>query len=232
MQPNEIVDVFEQMAPGYDTLAAKIAPVYNGLYFMLEAVFFFLPEDARILCVGAGTGQEMAHLAKKFQHWRFTAVEPSPAMMNACRARAENNGFADRCDFHEGFLDTLNMGTTYDGATCFLVSQFILETDARRSFFHAIAKRLKPGGILASADVAAGPNQREKDALIKQWCILMSGDDYSVEKLEQMHRAYDDRILLLPPSTVASIIESSGFDSPFQFFQAGLVHAWCATRKL
>lgn len=37
----------------------------------------------------------------------FTAVEPSAQMLAVCRTRAETGGFADRCTFHNGYLDTL-----------------------------------------------------------------------------------------------------------------------------
>ena len=42
-------------------------------------------------------------------------------MIEACRARAQRDGFLDRCEFHVGLLDTLQDELTFDGATCFLV---------------------------------------------------------------------------------------------------------------
>ena len=44
-----------------------------------------LPEDAQILAVGAGTGVEISHLAAVFPKWRFTALDPSGAMLAECR---------------------------------------------------------------------------------------------------------------------------------------------------
>ncbi len=122
---------------------------------MLESVFAELPAAARILCVGVGTGRELIHLAEKFPGWRFTVVEPSPAMLAVCRPRAAEEGITERCTFHEGYLDTLPPMDDHDGATCFLVSQFMLEQAARTAFFQQIRSRLKPDGILASADLAA-----------------------------------------------------------------------------
>src|SRR3546814_18994911 len=81
-------------------------------------VFAGLPDDARLLCVGAGTGAEIAHLAQRFPGWRFLALDPAPGMLDACRARVERDGFADRCEFPAGLVDTLSDAASFDGATC------------------------------------------------------------------------------------------------------------------
>jgi len=76
MNNDEIKAVFEQQAAGYDKQWTRMAPINNGLYFLLESVFAELPSEARILCVGVGTGKELIHLANRFPKWRFTAVQP------------------------------------------------------------------------------------------------------------------------------------------------------------
>lgn len=38
-------------------------------------------------------------------------------------------------------------------------------------------------------------------------------------------------VAILAPATVASVIESGGFEPPVQFFQAGLLHAWFSRRS-
>lgn len=152
MQQNELDALFDQHAAGYDAQWARMAPIRESLHFLLEAVFADLPDDARLLCVGAGTGAEVAHLARRFPHWRFLALDPSAQMIAACRTRAEREGFADRCEFHAGVLETLPASDPFDGATCFLVSQFLLDPVVRTAFFADIAKRMRVGGTLAWAD--------------------------------------------------------------------------------
>src|SRR5690606_38386492 len=107
MQQSELDALFDQQAAGYDTQWARMAPIRQSLHFLLETVFADLPDDARLLCVGAGTGAEIAHLARRFPRWRFLALDPAPAMIEACRARAGRDGFADRCEFHAGVVETL-----------------------------------------------------------------------------------------------------------------------------
>lgn len=226
MRSEELKALFDQQAAHYDTQWAKMAPIRDALHYLLESVFAGLPAEARILCVGAGTGAEIAYLARRFPRWRFTVVEPSGAMLDVCRARAEAEGFAPRCHFHEGYLDTLAVGAAHDAATCFLVSQFILEQDARTAFFRAIANRLRPGAILASSDLASQLGSQAYEALLQAWVAMMAGGDISPEGIERLRTAYGKDVAILPPARIASIIESGGFEPPVQFFQAGLIHGW------
>ena len=221
MQPDEIKEIFDQQW-------ARMSPINNALYFLLESVFAELVVDAQILCVGAGTGKELIHLARKFPHWQFTAVEPSGAMLAVCQKRVEEEGMTSRCYFHEGFLDSLANNELYDAATCFLVSQFIVEQPLRTELFSEIARRLKPGGILASADLASELGSDEYEALLHAWMTMMAGAGIPADKQNQIRDAYAKDVAILPPAKVESIIKSAGFYLPVQFFQAGLIHAWFA----
>ena len=155
MNQDELKAVFDKQASGYEELQKKMAPVHEGLYFQLQWVFSELPQDARILCVGLGAGAELSYLATRFSNWRFTAVEPSGSMLNVCRQRAEKEGFVSRCIFHEGYVESLPNVELHNAATCFMVSQFILDNQERSKFFRVISERLKPNGILVSADLSS-----------------------------------------------------------------------------
>lgn len=231
MNQDEIKALFDQQAANYDTQWAKTAPIRNCLHLLLGSLFAQLPRDAHILCVGVGTGDELFYLASKNPGWRFTAVEPSGAMLDICRQRAEKEGVASRCIFHEGYLDSLPDNGLHDAATCFLVSQFILDQNERSGFFRGIAKRLKPGGILASSDLASDVRSPEYDVLLHAWMSMMSAADVSPEAQQRMRNAYANDVGVLPPARIAAIIESGGFELPVQFFQAGLIHAWGSRRS-
>ncbi len=231
MNKDEIKALFDQQAAGYDRQWARMAPIRECLHYLLEAVFPGLPADARILCVGAGTGAEIGHLARVFPGWRFTAVDPSGAMIEVCRQRAQAEGFAARCDFHVGYLESLPQGAAHDGATCFLVSQFMLDRAVRVGFFRGIAERLRPGGLLASSDLASDVNSRAYEALLPGWFTLMSAAGVQPEALARMRANYARDVSILPPAEVEALIGSAGFEPPVQFFQAGLMHAWFARRR-
>lgn len=230
MKSEELKAIFDSQASSYDSQWARMSPVRDGLHFLLGSVFAQLPADARILCVGAGTGHEMAYLAKRNPGWGFTAVEPSGAMLDVCRQRANDEGFIARCNFHEGYLESLAPGEGYQGATCFLVSQFIVDEAERSRFFRSIAHRLAPGGVLASSDLASDVASDAYRELLPVWINLMSSAGVQPELVERTRAAYARDVSILPPALVSSIIESAGFSAPVQFYQAGLMHAWSAGR--
>jgi tRNA (cmo5U34)-methyltransferase len=208
-----------------------MAPMRDCLHYLLEPLFAHLPERARILSVGTGTGLELSHLAQRFPHWRFTAVDPSVAMLQICRARAEAEGFASRCEFHKGYVSSLPGTADYDGATCFLVSHFILDAAARTAFFADIAARLRTGAVLANADLSGDVDSSEYEALSRAWFVMMTQAEVQSDAIEKWRAGYRKDVAILPTAQVAGLIEAAGFGPAVQFYQAGLIRGWFAHRS-
>jgi tRNA (cmo5U34)-methyltransferase len=226
MRKEEVTALFDKQASSYDQQWRTMAPINEALHWLTSTVLLELPPKANILCVGAGTGAEVLYLAQKFPEWRFTAVEPSTAMLDVFRRRAEEHGISSRCVFHPGYLDSLPSNGLFNAATAFLVSQFILERHVRSKFFQSIAERLCPEGILVSADLAGDLAATDCQDLLGLWFRVMTGNGPPPEGIERMHEAYRRDVAVLPPRDVRDIITLGGFDSPVLFFQAGMIHAW------
>jgi tRNA (cmo5U34)-methyltransferase len=220
----------QKVAAGYDQQWSKLAPLRETLNLLMGAVLADVRDDARILCVGVGTGSELVALAQRFPGWRFTGVEPSTPMLEVCLRKVEDSGVSSRCEFHGGYLDTLPQSEPFDAATSLLVSQFLLERESRIGFFREIAGRLRPGGYLVSSDLAADTDAPSYQALLQVWFRLMSGANVSSENLERMRAAYGRDLALLPPNEVAKVIAAGGFDTPILLLQTGLIHTWVARR--
>lgn len=231
MQNQKSSIVFDQeRASSYDKRFAKLAPMRDTLHLLIHAVLSELPADARILCVGVGTGSELIYLAQRFPEWRFTAVEPSAPMLDVCRRRTEECGIASRCVFHEGYLDSLPASDAFDAATSLLVSHFILAAEARTNFFRQIAERLRPGGYLASADLASDMSSTAYPRLLEVWLRMMKAAEVPAEEIESFRVSYGRDVAILPAQDVGTIIASGGFETPILFLQTGLIHAWYARR--
>ena len=216
----------EDHAASYDQRFAKLAPFKDALHLAMRGLLADLPEDARVLCVGAGTGAELLYLADAFPGWTFTLVEPAAAMLNRCRTRAAEAGIEARCSFHEGYLDALPPTDPFDAATSILVSQFVLIRQKRCNFFQDIAARLKTEGHLITADLAGEPGTVPWEA----WMALMKYNDFTEEQIAQYCTALKNDVAVVPPSEVEAIIASGGFEAPMLFCQTLLIHAWHARR--
>ena len=229
MNNQQLPALFDQKtAASYDQQTALLAG-REALFSLMSLILSELPTDARILCVGAGTGTEMIVLAQAFPKWQFTAVEPAPAMLDVCRQKAEESGITPRCTFHEGYLDSLPASDPFDAATCLLVSQFLKQAEERSYFFGQIAQRLHPGSILINADLVLGMPPPVYQSLVKVWS-RMRGSGQSEEDIEKTRASWNLHIATLTPSEVEAIITAGGFDTPALFFQSLFIHAWFSKR--
>lgn len=231
MQNQESATVFDkQRAFTYDTRAAKVAPFRDALHLLIRLTLSELPANARILCVGVGTGLELIYLAQEFPQWQFTAVEPATAMLDTCRQKAEVAEVGARCTWHEGYLDSLPASASFDAATCLLVSHFFMQREERRKFFSQIAARLHPQGYLVSADLAADMSTSAYRNLREILTRMLKYAGYPDEDVEQFLAAHGQDAAVLPADEVEAIIASSGFDAPVLFLQTLFIHAWYARR--
>lgn len=229
MQNQQPPILFDQKAAASYDQQTDLLAGREALFSLMCLILSELPADARILCVGAGTGTEMIVLAQAFPQWQFTAVEPAPAMLDICRQKAEQSGIAPRCTFHEGYLDSLPASDLFDAATCLLVSQFLKQAEERSHFFRQIAQRLHPGGVLINADLVLGLSPPVYQSLIEVW-LRMRGSGWSEEDIEKMRAGWNLHIAALTPSEVEAIITAGGFDTPVLFFQTLFIHAWFSKR--
>jgi tRNA (cmo5U34)-methyltransferase len=230
MEPAQLEATFDQQSASYDQQWAKLAAFRDGIHLLVASLFARLPAQARMLCVGAGTGAEIRALAARFPTWTFTAVEPSAGMLAVAQERAKEYGYADRCTFHTGYLDTLPSSAPFHCASSLLVSQFLLKEEERTGFFREIAIRLEVGGFLVSSDLASDTSSPEYKSLLTVWLRTMAAADVSPERVQQMQEAYARDVAILPPQRVATIVAAAGFAVPVQFYQAGLIHAWYTHR--
>lgn len=222
----------EQHAAAYDERFAQIVAIREALHLLMRALLADLPHDARILCVGAGTGAELLTLAKHFPQWTFTAVEPAAPMLARCQRRATEHGFADRCTFHLGYLDSLPRTEPFHAATSLLVSHFITDRAARSDYFRQIASRLGPRGWLINADLSGDQATSDHTQLEDAWFRLMRFTGQTDEQREGMRAAYRKDVGFLPLPELGALIASAGFASPTLFYQALLIRAWFTQHRL
>lgn len=215
----------EDNAAKYKDRWAKLAPFANSIHLLAGTALRKIGDEARVLCVGAGTGAEIQALALRFSTWRFLAVDPAEAMLRRAKQQLASIGVDERCEFFTGTLDQLPPGDPFDACTSILVSHFLVDRAARVAFFREMRARLKPGGLLVTADLTGSL----ADCVLGDiWFGLLEYAGLTPDEISMYREQLDSNVSLRPSDEVESIISEGGFEGIERVFQACWMGAWVA----
>lgn len=212
-------DRIRHLFPGYDALQDTVASVLAA----------DLPEAAHLLVAGAGTGTEIVQMGRAHPQWRFTAVDPSAAMLEHCRQKVADAGLDDRVEYVDAPVETMPTTRSFDAATSLLVTHFIDERAAKQRYFRSLAERLAPGAPLVWADLYRPSSDAAFRTLWSAWRTQMRTrlDDNTVE---DAFRDIREGISFICPSALERIITAAGMTAPTPVYQQLLWGAWMARR--
>ena len=218
----------QEMADAYDRRNAGLKPISEGLHFLMRMVLTDLPENARVLCVGVGTGAEILTLAQAFPGWTFVGVGPSAEMLSVGAHRLTEAGVLDRCELIQGYVEDVSE-TDFDVVVSLLVAHFI-RREGRPAFYAAIHDRLKRGGRFLSAEISGDLDGPEFPAMLEDWKQIQSRMGATPEALATLEDALRDVLGVLSVAETESLWHDAGFALPVPFFQAFVIRGWHATK--
>lgn len=138
-------DVYEEQAALYD--AQRSQALFEARWLARFAAC--LPDGARVLDLGCGTGEPIARwfMAEGF---RVTGVDFADAMLSIARKRWPDG------DWRQGDMRSFDLGETFDGLIAW-DSFFHLTPDEQRACLPRMARHLAPGGsMLVTVGARAG----------------------------------------------------------------------------
>lgn len=208
----------------YDGFVKKLIPDYVHLHELVVAQLgLALPDNARVLVVGAGTGTEVLALADFESSWTFTAVEPSAAMVEVARARIKDAGLADRVQFHVGTLDTLDDLQPYDAATAILVMHF-MPVDVKAAVFKDIGARLRSGAPLVMVHPMGNPDSDEHALAMHAWHDHM--EQTMGDRADEVYANVQDTLHFVSEGDQAEMLRAAGFAPATRFHSRMVFGAW------
>lgn len=208
--------------------AARVARHVPGLYDMHRMAGILLaehvPENGRVLVLGAGGGLELRAFAQACPGWRFDGVDPSPDMI--ARARDILGKEGNRVTFHQGYVEDAPEGP-FDGATCLLTLHFLPRDDRLRTL-QELHRRLPPGAPFVMAHHSFPQADGRQDLWLRRnaaW--LIAGGTPEAQAMAGM-ATMKERLPVLPPEDDELLLATAGFRDIQLFYAALTFKGWIA----
>jgi tRNA (cmo5U34)-methyltransferase len=220
-------------AEDYDTAIRSFCGAYEEIfklsYCCLKAT---LPQRARVLVVGAGTGMEITEFAPLNPDWSFLAVDPSAKMLSLARKKISERKIGNKIRLVQGYVDDLTGKEVFDAATCILVMHFLKDDGAKLDLLKSINRHLKSGSLFTLVDGCGKPDSRAFKENLKAWkqYPFMHGlePDY-IEKA--FSKTIMKMVQFVPESRILELLKEAGFRNIFKFYTGFLYSGWTACKK-
>ncbi len=218
------------VARSYDERNARLAPVAGNLHFLLRILLKDLPPQARVLCVGVGTGAEILSLAGEYPGWSFVGVDPSAPMLDACRARLADAGVSGRCRLVHGRVADVPAGEGFDAVVSLLVGHFVPRGE-RPDFYRGMQARLVRGGCLVNAEISFDTGSPAFPSMLAQWARLQFPGQDDPGRIAALATQLRETLCVLPPEEVEELIRGGGAGMPVRFFQSLMIAGWYSRKE-
>lgn len=180
-----------------------------------------VPEDGRVLVLGAGGGMELRTFAEAQPGWRLCGVDPSAPML--ALARQALGPWAPGVDLVQGYIDDAP-DALFDGATCLLTLHFLPATQ-RLQTLQALRRRLKAGAPLVVAHHSFAQDDTQKRRWLQRFAAFSAS---SGDTLDVPHTV-DTMARLLPalsPEQDVELLRAAGFPVVELFYAAFSFRGW------
>jgi tRNA (cmo5U34)-methyltransferase len=211
-------------ASSYIKNARASVPYLPAVHGIVEQILAeTVPDDGRLLVVGAGGGLELTHLAERHGGWRFDGVDPSAPMLQL--AKETMGPLAERATLSEGHVENAPVGP-FDGATCLLTLHF-LQTTERLQTLKEIRNRLRPGAPLLTFHHSV-PDGEAALTWFKRFARTAAGRTADDEQIDKTANALATNLPFLSPEADEALLREAGFKDIGLFFAALTFRGWVA----
>lgn len=149
---NPVKDAFDNHAEDYDRQRRQLIPCFEDFYGAALNLAPFIPENAKVLDIGAGTGLFSWYFLQVIPKARFTLMDLSEKMLEIARHRMR--------DYKQTrFIAEDYSNADFDGQYDCIISSLSIHhlTDPdKENLFLKCFQHLSPGGFFINADQVLG----------------------------------------------------------------------------
>jgi tRNA (cmo5U34)-methyltransferase len=198
-------------AADYDTEIRRYFPRYDE---MIATVVELVRGRDVVVDLGAGTGALGGAIADALPA-RVVMIDIDPAMLEVARTRTARHG--DRVELRRQAFDDELPGC--DDVVASLALHHVPELDRKRELYRRIHAALRPGGVLAVADVTVHETGDEHRHIYEGWAAAMRATGIADPEALFAKWALEDRYY--PLATELALLAAAGFPRPECFWKHG-----------
>ena len=214
-----------QVVARYAEGPPRIVPGYQGMQCMTTLLIAErVPDDARVLVLGAGGGLELKAFAQAHPGWTFDGVDPAAEMLTL--AQRTLGPLASRASLHQGYIDDAPDGP-FDAATCLLTLHFVALDERRRTAVE-VHRRLKPGAPFVVAHFSIPQGEGERGLWLSRYAAFVAASGVESDKVANALAAIDRQLHILTPEQDEAILREAGFSNVNLFFAGFTFRGWVA----
>lgn len=184
-----------------------------------------MPDNARILVLGAGGGLELKALAEAHPGWSFVGVDPAAAMLDL--AAQMLGPLMERVELVHGYIDDAPAGP-FDGATCLLTLHF-LDAEERCRTAGEIRARMKPGAPFVAVHGSFPQGPGERALWLSRYASFAVSSGVDPVMAENARSSVDRAVNMFTPEQDETILRAAGFAELSQFYAAFTWRGWVGT---
>lgn len=198
------------------------ADLHRMTYLLLAE---HVPEDGRVLIVGAGGGLEIKTFAEAQPNWTFDGVDPSRQMLDLAEVMTQPHG--SRINLYEGSVEAAPPGP-FDGATCLLTFHFV-EIEERWQMLKEICERLRPGAPFIVVHHSFPQGEDERNIWFSRFASFALPSGTEQERTDSASRFKSANLPILDPEQDEALLREAGFSEISLFYTAFTFRGWIAT---
>jgi tRNA (cmo5U34)-methyltransferase len=182
-----------------------------------------VPDEGRVLVVGAGGGLELTYLAERHDGWTFDGVDPSAPMLDL--ARETMGPRAARAALREGYVSDAPDGP-FDAATCLLTLHFLSREERLRTL-REIRLRLRPGAPFLTFHHSV-PDGEARTAWLERYARFAVGSDGDPAQVARLAATLASELPLSSPEEDEALLREAGFGGVGTYYAALTLRGWLA----